>query len=156
MPLGIYVRHPKPIEERFWQHVKKTSTCWLWTGCKTSKSKYGCMNVDGRAIGAHRVALMLCGMDLKDTRDVCHKCDNPPCVRPDHLFIGTTRQNSLDALSKGRLKIRENHGMAKLTEKSVEAIRLLYPTFTQLAIAKFFNVSRGCIGDIIRNKNWKI
>lgn len=88
-------------KENLWKHVKKTETCWLWTGAKTI-SGYGCMRVNGENIVAHRVSWEILNGDIPNGLCVLHKCDVRPCIRPDHLFLGTRGDNARDAMSKGR------------------------------------------------------
>jgi hypothetical protein len=75
--------------------------CWEWTGCRLPKG-YGMFTIQGQTVYAHRVAWEIATGLSADTLCVCHRCDNPPCVRPDHLFIGTHRDNALDCKAKGR------------------------------------------------------
>ena len=89
-------------EERFWSRVDKSGECWTWTGARTSYG-YGKVSVGGRLEGAHRVAWAMAYGPVPDGLHVCHRCDNPPCVRPDHLFLGTQVDNMADAREKGRL-----------------------------------------------------
>ena len=91
-----------PLENRFWAKVQKSSGCWLWTGTTNGKQR-AMFTMDGKPRIAARVVLALCGVDVPKDRLVCHHCDNPMCVKPEHLFIGTTKDNALDAVSKGRL-----------------------------------------------------
>jgi hypothetical protein len=98
--IGMATFH-RTSEDRFWAKVRKTETCWLWTGA-TAKG-YGVFGVDRRMRMAHRIALEFSGIAVPAAGVVCHRCDTPLCVRPDHLFVGTKRDNSQDALRKGRL-----------------------------------------------------
>jgi hypothetical protein len=101
------LRKPVPTALRFWPRVNKTDDCWLWTG-RVNKKGYGVF--DRREAGerrsyarlAHRIAWELTHGPILNL-SVLHRCDNPPCVRPDHLFLGTNDDNMKDASSKGRL-----------------------------------------------------
>ncbi len=96
------------IKRRFLSRVKKTPTCWLWTGSLRGHTRngisywYGQMWVNGRQIGAHRVSYEVFKKVNPGKFFVCHKCDNPQCVKPGHLFLGTNSDNILDAVKKGR------------------------------------------------------
>lgn len=90
------------VESRFWSKVQKTDDCWLWRATRFPKG-YGQIKIKGRRRLAHRVAWELTNGPIPDGLQVCHHCDNPPCVRPDHLFLGTQSDNIQDAVSKGRM-----------------------------------------------------
>lgn len=104
-------RKRRSIEERFWPKVNKTETCWLWTGA-TDEKGYGKLNRGEQAFGqaggpiamAHRVAWELTYGPIPDGLNALHKCDTPPCVRPDHLFLGTLAENNDDMWTKGRAR----------------------------------------------------
>lgn len=83
----------------FWAKVQKTDSCWLWTAA-LNKDGYG---VYGRGEGAHRYSYRLAFGEIPSGKLVCHRCDNPRCVRPEHLFVGTQKDNIQDALSKNRM-----------------------------------------------------
>lgn len=90
-----------PIADRFWRHVEKGEGCWLWTGFCTPTG-YGKTSVERRPAYAHRVSWELRYGPIPRGLYVCHSCDNPSCVRPDHLFVATQRENLRDMSLKGR------------------------------------------------------
>ena len=101
---------PEPLEVRFWRFVAKSEGCWLWTGANTgSPMKYGRIG-DGTgkgALKAHRASWLIHFGAIPNGLWVLHKCDNPLCVRPDHLFLGTRADNMKDAFDKGRIDIQK-------------------------------------------------
>jgi hypothetical protein len=91
------------LEKRILKKVKKTDTCWLWKGAK-SHNGYGHTKIATKSIRAHVMFWMIKNnSDVPDGMCVCHSCDNPACVNPAHLWIGTQKQNMMDASKKGRL-----------------------------------------------------
>lgn len=156
-----------PTEDRFWAKVNKTEDCWLWTGAVRGKG-YGAFQVgsksDGsaRSDGAHRYSWILHNArDIPANMEICHHCDNPPCVNPEHLFLGTTTDNAKDMSSKNRWKAGWHTGefntQAKLTERKVELIKTEYATgyYRQVDIAKRFGVCQTTVGNIVRGKTWR-
>ena len=148
-----------PLADRFWAKVIKTDTCWLWSGSKLPGG-YGQMARQRGIrphIRAHRLSWELANGDIPDGLFVCHHCDNPACVRPDHLFLGTNGDNMRDMVSKGRSTARERNPQAKLTMPGARLIRQRYSeggiTYKQLAVD--FNVSRPAIAFVIRGETWK-
>jgi hypothetical protein len=110
---------------------------------------------------AHRLAWELTNGPIPDDACVCHHCDNPRCVRPDHLFLGTQRENLRDMRNKGRGAIPaprqgSKHHKAKLTESEVIAIRAAHSAGeTQLSLARRYHVTGANICDIVNGHTWK-
>lgn len=122
-----YTFTPEQVE-KFWSSVDKSGECWLWTKGRIS-SGYGEFCTNRGTYYAHRVSYALAKGD-PGKLFVMHSCDNPPCVNPDHLSIGTCRDNSFDAWDKGRLPhppimLGEKNPWSKITEAQVREIRTL-------------------------------
>ncbi len=142
---------------KFWGKVVKVDNgCWIWQGAK-SKDGYGLFGIYSKVLRAHCLAFILT-YDI-DITGLCvlHRCDNPPCCNPDHLFLGTDRDNSNDKVAKNRQSQGETHGTAKLNKIQVAQIRWLYNTgnYTQKQLAFMFYVDSSHIGKIVRNECWK-
>ena len=110
--------------KRFWDKVEKTDGCWIWRACR-DKDGYGFFGLEGKNEHAHRVSWMLTHGPIPDGAHVCHTCDNPPCVRPDHLWLGDNRLNTLDRDRKGRQRppYGERNGLTTLTNDDADTIR---------------------------------
>lgn len=93
--------HGKEITARFFEKVNKTETCWTWTGPTNGKG-YGLIEIEGKKILTHRWSYEHHKGQIPDGLLVCHECDNPPCVNPSHLWVGTQKDNVRDAIDKGR------------------------------------------------------
>ena len=147
-----------PPEERFWNHVVKTDSCWMWTGGRT-KSGYGKFNPTHHAgwEKAHRFSWMMNFGSIPSGRVVCHRCNMKLCVRPDHLYVATSRENTLDAMRDGLCPIGEKHGMAKLTESQVKEIRLMFESgdITKAKLSRTYGVSEMQITRIIKRQTWR-
>lgn len=109
MPTGVYQRRPKTLSERFWARVVKGDGCWVWTGARNAQG-YGRMTAGSRGAGylrAHRVSWELANGPVPKGLWVLHRCDNPPCVNPAHLWLGTRLDNMRDCSAKGRINTRD-------------------------------------------------
>lgn len=155
------------IADRFWSKVNRTDECWVWTGA-VYVNGYGAFvtweNSKRRNWKAHRMAWILTNGPIPNGLRVCHHCDNPPCVRPTHLFLGTDADNLRDARNKGRrLPLRHRPGKArgerqhsaKLTAADVADIRREnHNGIRQVDLAVRFGVSQGTISAAVRRQTW--
>lgn len=127
-----------PIKERFMSKVQKTDSCWIWMASAMPNGGYGHLHFKGKSKAqAHRVSYLLFKGDIPDGLLVCHKCNNKRCVNPDHLYLGTNRQNVLDAIRDGLYANRKyargsKASHAKLTDDQVREIRDKYGDIVNL------------------------
>jgi hypothetical protein len=140
----------------FWDKVNKTNTCWEWEGSKIPKG-YGRFCYQGKQWYTHILSYELHYGPYDKTKCICHTCDNPSCVNPSHLFLGTYSDNMQDCISKARHKHGKFPGelnkSVKLTEEQVLTIRAT-PGPNRL-IAQQYGVSKYCIDEIKTRKTWK-
>lgn len=158
---GVYQRSkPVDVTAEFMSRVRPNhlSGCWEWTGAKNGLG-YGLFRLNGKAQRAHRVSILLHKKKDPTNMVVCHACDNPSCVNPDHLWLGTQKDNMRDMRQKGRsakapsLLKGEKHPRSKLTSEQVLAI--LGDDRTHVAIAAQYGVSKSLIRSIKSGKTWR-
>jgi hypothetical protein len=152
---GRFTKGPPPID-RLLSAVEFDTNggCWLWSNAPNAYG-YGQVKVDGRFLMAHRLSYEHHNGPVGDGLLVLHKCDVRACVNPDHLFVGTHKDNAIDAVNKGRWVDNrgERHGMAKLSNGDVLEIKeLIGRGVKQAVIAKKFSVDPSTISDIKRGK----
>lgn len=161
------------LKQRFWSNVPigDSAQCWEWAGHISNKG-YGVIKIRQVGYLAHRIALFLSVGINEHKTSACHKCDNPKCCNPSHLFWGTHRENMLDMIAKNRanrprgdrhfsrinkhLRPRgERHALAKLTEQQVREIRAMHKSgVTHARIAARFPISRRTASAITTRKIW--
>lgn len=143
------------LERRFWRRVEFGNGCWNWTGARTPVG-YGTFHRNGANLYTHRVSYEMCIGTVPNGLCVLHKCDNPRCVNPAHLFLGTKKDNTEDARKKGRMAVGEKLPQAKLTASTVLKIREIYAKggVTQQALADRFGVEQQCIHKIVHRLRW--
>jgi hypothetical protein len=144
----------------FWKkvNVQGPDDCWEWIA--SLRDGYGSFRVDGKLVGSHRVAYELTHGPIPEGLCACHTCDNPACVNPRHLFLGTNQDNVLDMEAKGRAihPRGEKQGSAKLTEEQVHEIRRLYALenhLSQTKIGILFGIKVAQVSRIVNYKFWK-
>lgn len=152
----------RSVGARFWAKVERGDGCWLWQGAIVGHG-YGQFVRNGRE-QAHRVAWELANRRrVPEGMYVLHRCDNPPCVRPSHLFLGSQSDNITDCVAKGRHGARrwperiprgDRHGKAKLTEERVRDIRTASPKVSARELAERYGVTPTHIRSIRRGEGW--
>jgi len=159
-------------ENDFWDNVEKTESCWIWTGYKSvvynriknKKWCYGRFRINGKFYRAHRISYVLAYGEIQGNMFICHKCDNPSCVRPDHLFMGTPKDNFNDMLSKNRQgfvfrkgeNLGESHHNSKLKSGEVWLTKklLFYNVGPMTQIAQMFRTTKHTIFRIKKGHQW--
>lgn len=147
-----------PLHIRFFRKVNKTETCWLWTGNKRPNG-YGSIQEGGkgsRTISAHRLSYQMHKGEIPDGMVVMHSCDNSVCVNPQHLSLGTYKENTHDMITKGRKRIVApkgiGNGKAKLNDSLVGYIR--QSDKNTASIARELSLSANCIRDVRTGRTW--
>lgn len=136
------------------------SGCWLWTAYCNDRG-YGRLNVENKVKFAHRLSFERHKGEIPDGMLVCHRCDNPSCINPDHLFLGTHSDNSADCAAKGRMHCQVNPLASPTRKLEVEQVRYIKATYrrgqspTPTQLARRFAVSVSTIQSIISGQNWR-
>lgn len=179
-PRCCYQDRTRSVAERLWEKVQKTDGCWLWTGALNkapgAKWSYGVIGIGGGASSrlVHRLSWELANGPIPVGMSVCHHCDVPNCVRPDHLFLGTAADNARDMIEKGRnaslrlprpsmrkprshrYNLGEDNAAAKLTAAQVLELRDRHSRgdVTQRQLAKDYGVSPQLVWAILSRRVW--
>lgn len=150
------------IEDRFWSKVDKAEEgCWNWTAATLLPPHlpYGRFSYEGgKHVYAHRFSWELHHGRIPKGKLVLHRCDNPRCVRPEHLFLGTHLDNMRDKIAKGRVVAcpGEKNGQARLSLKDIKAIRELHSAgLSYKKIAPMFGISFQHVGRIVNRVRWR-
>lgn len=152
MPGALLATAPARIARHFLM-PDDPAACWNWSGGLT-RNGYGLFHlVTGGTRLAHRASFFLFRGPIPDGMLVCHKCDNRRCVNPDHLFLGTVKDNNADAARKGRTEHGASRHCAKLTDEIVREMVLSDLGYDRLA-AKH-GVSKGVVQRIFNRKTWR-
>jgi hypothetical protein len=152
--------NPDSVEykQRVFKQVELSGACWIWQGNKDTCG-YGVIKLHQKGLKAHRVMWEIANQRTIENLYVLHKCDTPACVNPDHLFLGTPKDNAIDRSRKGRSgDVRGAlNGRAKLTGEQVAEIREIFQNhkITKRALARLYGVTDVQIGHIIRDEQWK-
>jgi hypothetical protein len=153
------IKNHAPLEERFWKYVVKTESCWSWSGNK-GRGGYGRVSTGSKSDGytlAHRFSWELHNNPkIPDGLFVMHKCDNPECANPEHLMIGTPKENTQDMIAKGRKRVvapvGAGNGKSILDEDKVRYIRS--SNLNHAAVGRILNVSPNCVRGVRTGRTW--
>lgn len=165
MPVGVYERTYVSDEERFLSMVLPVteSGCWLWTGALLTANGYAKFSLgketNWRTISGHRFSYKTYKGDIPEGLCVLHSCDVRSCVNPNHLSLGTYKENSEDAVRKGRNRFTKGResSQSKLTEDDVIKIRFLFNKgkCSSRALGEMFGISHRHVQNIAKGKKWR-
>lgn len=160
---------PEDIE-RFWSKVDISGDCWTWTGSK-DRDGYGLFSIKCKTVRSHRISYEIANGPLVASDQTLHRCDNPPCVRPDHLYAGSVVQNVKDRDERGRTATGsrsgpskypeiyrgESNGNARLTADTVKEIRAEYEAggISTIGIASKYGIGKSQAHNIVSGKAWR-
>lgn len=148
----------KNSADRFWEKVDRSGECWVWTGSRHPHGYGSCSRMEGET-RAHRAAWVLSHGPIPNGLFVLHRCDNPPCVNPEHLFLGTQRDNNNDKVAKGRASGGSSPGernpSARITATCAAVIRdAIARGIPHRTVAAVFGISKSQVTRIANAKSW--
>jgi hypothetical protein len=149
------IKPARPLSERFWEKVDKTADCWVWTHSTFSGGYGQAFTGPGkRCSQAHRVSWEMHNGPIPPALHVLHKCDNPRCVNPSHLFLGTNQDNIADKVAKGRQPRGEAHAHARYTEQQITDMHKMRHQLSPDKLAELFLTTPSRISRILRGARW--
>ncbi len=135
-------------------YVVSSSGCWEWTGTIMQKEDYGIACHRGKRQRAHRLSYMYHKGQIPEGLLICHTCDNPPCINPDHLYAGTPKDNSSDMVSKGRQNRPKGEDSARAKLTAVQVVEIRSDTRKHKPIAKDYGIAVSTVSSIKQRTNW--
>ncbi len=150
--------YDESLKKRILRNYEEVNGCWNWKKYKNSLG-YGIINVKGKIHLAHRISWQIFKGEIPESLLICHTCDNPSCINPNHLWMGTNKENQEDMFKKNRSRhVRgDDHSSSKLDSEKVKKIRSLSKPryYTAKRLAEEFKVSEVTIHNIIYGRTWR-